>query len=67
MLDGFFLFSDTLTSNNNPYESFHGNISFTSDHPIICKTGKFIDQWNNSSQSVLGFNTSIFGSLVVYW
>jgi len=45
----------------------YGNISFIFDHPIICKTVKFIDQWDNSSQSVLGFNTSRFGSLFVDW
>lgn len=65
MLVGFFLFSDTLTSSNKPNGSFHSSISFTFDHPVICKIIKFINQWDNSYQSVL--DSSKFDRLVVDW
>jgi len=40
------------------------NFSFIFDRPIIPKTIKYIDQSNNSSQHVLGFN---HGRLISDW
>ena len=40
-------------------------LSLTFDHPINCKTVKYINQSNNSSQLLLSVDISRFGRFVV--
>ena len=58
-----FAYGDTHISNNIPYGVMSGSFSFILNHPIKCKTFKYIDQSDNITQ----LNTSKFCILVVDW
>jgi len=51
------IFGDALTSNNIPFGVTSGNLSYIYDRPFLYNAVKHIDQWDNSSWCVLGFNT----------
>ena len=49
-------FGDSLTS-NILFEVTLGKLSYIYDRPFLYNTVKHIDQWDNNSWCVLGFNT----------
>jgi len=50
------IFGDSLTS-NILFEVTLGKLSYIYDRPFLYNTVKHIDQWDNNSWCVLGFNT----------
>ena len=52
-LCSFYFFGDLLTSNSIMYEVMSGDLSFIFNCPIKERQLKYIDQLDNSSQSVL--------------
>ena len=63
----FFVYDDTLTSNNILFEVMSCYLSINFDCPIICKTVKYSDQSDNSCWYVLGFDTSSLSRINANW
>jgi len=57
LLHLFFLFGDTLTSNNITFGAMSCSYSFMFDRSITEQTVEYIDQSDNSSWRVLRFDT----------
>jgi len=59
-----FFFDDTLTTNYSPFGVMPCDLSFIFDRPIICKTGIYASQSDNSCWSIIGCDTYILSSFI---
>ena len=63
-------FELTLCKHTSCMGDMSDNLSFIYDHPIICKTIKYINQLDNSSQGVFAFliiPSDLVGSTLIGW